>query len=178
MGNILVFPVDGSHWVSLKVLVEELHAKGHEIAVVRASDSWYISEKSPSYTSIMLLSSGGFEEIVETYVDRQVEVRLAGRHGIWSCIWNQIQLRQVYVDQLSSFHKGVSEMIIQIFEDKNLMLSLQQAKYDVRGDRRGLCSAAPEGCVEACGTKARQPWQQHVTGGLVTPERPAYTSQN
>uniref|UniRef100_A0AAV2K1H5 UDP-glucuronosyltransferase n=1 Tax=Knipowitschia caucasica TaxID=637954 RepID=A0AAV2K1H5_KNICA len=29
-GKVLVFPMDGSHWLQMKVLVEELHSKGHE----------------------------------------------------------------------------------------------------------------------------------------------------
>lgn len=131
-GKILVFPLDGSHWVNMKVLIQELHTKGHEVTVVRASDSWYISEKSPFYDSITLFSSNGFAENMETYLVRQLEVRLAGRHAsFWSRIWTHIQLRQVVVDQFSQFHKGMSEMVVQIFEDKNLILSLQEAKYDV-----------------------------------------------
>uniref|UniRef100_A0A8B9H743 Uncharacterized protein n=1 Tax=Astyanax mexicanus TaxID=7994 RepID=A0A8B9H743_ASTMX len=29
--KILIYPVDGSHWVNMKVLIEALHSKGHEI---------------------------------------------------------------------------------------------------------------------------------------------------
>lgn len=131
-GKILVFPLDGSHWVNMKVLIEELHAKGHEVTVVRASDSWYISEKSPFYNSVTLLRPNGFEENMEIFLVRQLEVRLARRHAsLWSHIWTQIQLRQVTLDQFIHFHKGMSEMVTQLFEDENLMLSLQEAKYDV-----------------------------------------------
>lgn len=131
-GKILVFPLDGSHWVNMKVLIEELHAKGHEVTVVRASDSWYISEKSPFYNSITVLGPNGFEENMEKYLVRQLEVRLARRHSsFWSRIWTLKQQNQVLVEQFSHFHKGMSEMVVQIFEDEHLMLSLQKAKYDV-----------------------------------------------
>lgn len=131
-GKILVFPLDGSHWVNMKVLIEELHRKGHEVTVVRASDSWYIGEKSPFYNCVTLLSANGFEENMETFLVRQLEIRLAGRHASpWSRLWTHLQLRQVVMDQFSQFHKGMSEMVIQIVEDENLMLSLQEAKYDV-----------------------------------------------
>ncbi|KAG8000767.1 UDP-glucuronosyltransferase [Nibea albiflora] len=33
-GKILVLPVDGSHWLSMKILVEELSHRGHELVVV------------------------------------------------------------------------------------------------------------------------------------------------
>uniref|UniRef100_A0A3Q3Q9X7 UDP glucuronosyltransferase 5 family, polypeptide D1 n=1 Tax=Monopterus albus TaxID=43700 RepID=A0A3Q3Q9X7_MONAL len=30
-GKVLVFPLDGSHWINMKVIIEELHSRGHEI---------------------------------------------------------------------------------------------------------------------------------------------------
>ncbi len=47
-GKVLVVPVDGSHWINMKILIVELHAKGHNITVVRGSSSWYIKEQSLS----------------------------------------------------------------------------------------------------------------------------------
>lgn len=131
-GKILVFPMDGSHWINMKVLIEELHAKGHEITVIRPSDSWYISEKSPLYTSVTLPYSSGFEENFETYLFQQLEIRLQGKPtSSWSHIWTQIQIRNVVVEQFTQFHKGMRETVVQMFEDKELMQSLHAAKYDV-----------------------------------------------
>uniref|UniRef100_A0A672GH11 UDP-glucuronosyltransferase n=1 Tax=Salarias fasciatus TaxID=181472 RepID=A0A672GH11_SALFA len=48
----MVFPLDGSHWVNMKVILEDLHSRGHNLTVIRASNSWYIPEQSPLYTSI------------------------------------------------------------------------------------------------------------------------------
>lgn len=131
-GKILVFPLDGSHWVNMKVLIEELHAKGHEVTVIRASDSWYISERSPLYTSVTLTGSNGFEKNFETFLSRQLEIRLQGKHtSLWSRFWTRIEMERVVVDQFSQFHKGMTEMVIQMFEDEKLMQSLHEAKYDV-----------------------------------------------
>lgn len=132
-GKILVFPLDGSHWVNMKVLIEELHAKGHEVTVVRASDSWYISEKSPLYTSVTLHSPGGFEKnYFEAFLSRQLEIRFQDKHAsFWYKIWTRIQLERLVVDQFSLLHKGMSEIVIQMFEDENLMQSFHEAKYDV-----------------------------------------------
>ncbi|XP_034735992.1 UDP-glucuronosyltransferase 2C1-like isoform X1 [Etheostoma cragini] len=132
-GKILVFPLDGSHWVNMKVLIQELHAQGHEITVVRASDSWYVSERSPLYTSVTVLSPGGFEEnYFKAFLSRQLEVRLQGGHtSFWSKIWTQIQIEQLVVNHMSQLHKGMSEMIIQMFEDENLMQSFHEARFDL-----------------------------------------------
>lgn len=131
-GKILVFPLDGSHWVNMKVLIEELHAKGHEVTVVRASDSWYISENSPLYTSVTVNSPNGFEQNFETFLAPQLEIRLQGKGASWwSRIWTRIKMQRATVDQFSQFHKGMSEMVTQMFEDEKLMQSLHEAKYDV-----------------------------------------------
>uniref|UniRef100_A0A8C7WWD7 UDP glucuronosyltransferase 5 family, polypeptide D1 n=1 Tax=Oryzias sinensis TaxID=183150 RepID=A0A8C7WWD7_9TELE len=53
-GNILVYPVDGSHWINMKILLEELHARGHNITVIRVSTSWYIKENSNFPLSIKI----------------------------------------------------------------------------------------------------------------------------
>lgn len=50
--RILVVPVDGSHWINMKILLEELHSRGHNITVLRSTQSWYIPQNSSIYTSI------------------------------------------------------------------------------------------------------------------------------
>ncbi|MEQ2282466.1 hypothetical protein AMECASPLE_001017 [Ameca splendens] len=73
-GNILVFPVDGSHWINMKILLEELHARGHKISVIRASTSWYIPEKSPLYTAITTELNVGLDNFFEIYLQDQMRV--------------------------------------------------------------------------------------------------------
>lgn len=34
------FPVDGSHWVNMNILIQVLHSGGHEVTVVRTASSW------------------------------------------------------------------------------------------------------------------------------------------
>lgn len=131
-GKILVFPLDGSHWVNMKVLIEELHAKGHEVTVIRASDSWYISEKSPLYSAVTVTSSNGFAKNLETSISRQLDIILQGRHkSAWSRFWSHLELNQLVVSQFTLFHKGMSEMIDHMLGDKKLMQSLHEGNYDI-----------------------------------------------
>lgn len=73
-GNILVFPVDGSHWINMKIVLEELHTRGHNITVIRSSNSWYIPEKSPIYTSITLEMDQGLENFFDIYLQEHMRV--------------------------------------------------------------------------------------------------------
>ncbi|XP_041030917.1 UDP-glucuronosyltransferase 2A2-like isoform X2 [Carcharodon carcharias] len=52
--NILVVPVDGSHWVNMRILIEELKLHGHSITVFYFSKSWYIKEQPDLYQSIVV----------------------------------------------------------------------------------------------------------------------------
>lgn len=69
-----MFPLDGSHWVNMKVLMEELHAKGHNLTVLRSSTSWYIPEKSDLFTSITLSVEDDFEDFFQMFLNEQIKV--------------------------------------------------------------------------------------------------------
>uniref|UniRef100_A0A665VLQ5 UDP glucuronosyltransferase 5 family, polypeptide D1 n=1 Tax=Echeneis naucrates TaxID=173247 RepID=A0A665VLQ5_ECHNA len=101
-GNILVFPVDGSHWINMKVLVEELHARGHNITVIRGSTSWYIAEKSPLYTSITV-------ELVLTF----------------------LKLNNAFMSMINNVHILWCEVLEKIFDDDNLFKILIDSRYDL-----------------------------------------------
>ncbi|NXN35790.1 UD16 glucuronosyltransferase, partial [Rhinoptilus africanus] len=50
-GKILVIPHDGSHWLSMRPVVEKLQQNGHEVVVVVPSTSLYMKPKEPpTYT--------------------------------------------------------------------------------------------------------------------------------
>uniref|UniRef100_A0A8C2CU31 glucuronosyltransferase n=2 Tax=Cyprinus carpio TaxID=7962 RepID=A0A8C2CU31_CYPCA len=46
-GKVLVAPVDGSHWLSMKILVEELSRRGHEMVVLVPETSVLIGKSEP-----------------------------------------------------------------------------------------------------------------------------------
>lgn len=50
-GKVLVMPVDGSHWLSMKILVEELAQRGHEMVVLVPETSVLI-QGSDMYTAL------------------------------------------------------------------------------------------------------------------------------
>uniref|UniRef100_A0A8C9QVF1 UDP-glucuronosyltransferase n=1 Tax=Scleropages formosus TaxID=113540 RepID=A0A8C9QVF1_SCLFO len=50
--NILAVPVDGSHWNTMKVLILELAAKGHQVTVLRFSNYLNIDDESLDFRVI------------------------------------------------------------------------------------------------------------------------------
>uniref|UniRef100_H3C2E2 UDP-glucuronosyltransferase n=1 Tax=Tetraodon nigroviridis TaxID=99883 RepID=H3C2E2_TETNG len=126
-GKVLVYPFDGSHWINMKVLIEELHARGHELTVLRPADSWYIKAESPHYKSITLKSSAGVDkETLGVYVTRTLKMRREG-----ASLWSHLRLEYDLMEFFYQIHKRVVEMIVEMFEDAELMQSLRDANYDL-----------------------------------------------
>ncbi|XP_061586612.1 UDP-glucuronosyltransferase 2B31-like [Cololabis saira] len=126
-GKVLVFPVDGSHWVNMNVIIEELHVRGHEITVLRPSDSWYIKPDSPHYKAITINSSAGFDkEDFESYVMRTLILRRQR-----ASFWTRMSLELDLMTQFYKIHEAILQMVEEMFEDAKLMQSLHDAKFDV-----------------------------------------------
>ncbi|NXO62375.1 UD12 glucuronosyltransferase, partial [Phainopepla nitens] len=54
-GKLLVVPVDGSHWLSMREVVDMLHQRGHEVVVVAPEVTLHIK---PSKNFVLKMFSG------------------------------------------------------------------------------------------------------------------------
>ncbi|XP_055023548.2 UDP-glucuronosyltransferase 2A1 [Misgurnus anguillicaudatus] len=129
-GNILVYPVDGSHWLNMDVLLRELHNRGHKLTVIRSSTSWYIKENAKHYTSITVplshISSLEDPEYMASFLRRNIEIQ-RNEGSIWSFISLQKQILTI----LGECHRSSAEMARTILEDKKLVKKLKTSKYDL-----------------------------------------------
>ncbi|XP_029980471.1 UDP-glucuronosyltransferase-like isoform X1 [Sphaeramia orbicularis] len=55
-GKVLVMPVDGSHWLSMKILVKELSLRGHEVVVLVPESSLLIQGSDSYRTEVFTVS--------------------------------------------------------------------------------------------------------------------------
>ncbi|NP_001170969.2 UDP glucuronosyltransferase 5 family, polypeptide A4 precursor [Danio rerio] len=125
-GKLLVVPVDGSHWINMKVLLVELHSKGHSITVVRASNSWYIEEQSPLYTSITV-ENGEFDaDFGEKFLPHLLKMQRQGKS-----FWTEMALADETYSRFTEIHQEICKMTATMFENETLMNSLKDAAYDV-----------------------------------------------
>ncbi|XP_029957231.1 UDP-glucuronosyltransferase 2C1-like [Salarias fasciatus] len=125
-GNILVFPVDGSHWVNMKVILEELHSRGHNLTVIRASNSWYIPEQSPLYTSISVEMEESLEDFIEVYLDEQLRAQREG-----ASFWTFLKLTTHWMSMFSKGQQMFAEAFIKIVEDQKVLQSILDSKYEL-----------------------------------------------
>ncbi|KAI4883929.1 hypothetical protein NFI96_023472, partial [Prochilodus magdalenae] len=147
-GKILVFPMEGSHWVNMEVLLEkhiikiavprrnfkvgtlmvkELHARGHELSVIRQSGSWFMREHSPYYTSVpgKLVKTEAGVDLFSTAIRNILEGRRKGR-----LIGALVQLPELS-PILKVAHRFSCGTLTAMLENKDLMAQLRDAHYDL-----------------------------------------------
>uniref|UniRef100_A0A8C5FG12 UDP-glucuronosyltransferase n=1 Tax=Gadus morhua TaxID=8049 RepID=A0A8C5FG12_GADMO len=115
-GKVLVYPVDGSHWINMKIVIEELHARGHSIDVIRASDSciitcnyWHVCI-SPMFISLHFLHQAQRER---------------------ASVFTFLKLTSQFMSMISKAHSVNCDMLGQILDDESLVQRLSDAQYDL-----------------------------------------------
>ncbi|TRY69629.1 hypothetical protein DNTS_032747 [Danionella cerebrum] len=129
-GKVLVFPVDGSHWVNMNILIKVLHEHGHQITVVRSASSWYIKEESPHYKSITVTLPEPInieqEDFFTSFLSKMLEIQKNG--------WSPLGLVKFYMQMLTNLHKmhqQSSHLVVEIFENLDLMTQLSEERFDL-----------------------------------------------
>ncbi|MCI4380499.1 hypothetical protein PGIGA_G00240670 [Pangasianodon gigas] len=129
-GNILVYPVDGSHWINMDIVLHELHQRGHELTVIRSSTSWYIHENASYYKSVTIQVTQPHylerPELMAKFLQRNIDIQ----RGEGSLLSFGAMQREM-ITLLKESHRISGEMVRIILEDKTLVKKLRDAKYDL-----------------------------------------------
>uniref|UniRef100_A0A3Q4AJH3 Uncharacterized protein n=1 Tax=Mola mola TaxID=94237 RepID=A0A3Q4AJH3_MOLML len=129
-GKVLVFPVDGSHWVNMNLIIQSLHARGHEVTVVRTATSWYIKENAPHYRSITVSLPEAINiEEQDFFVTFLVKMLTIEREG--GSLFSFVKFYWEMLGSLSKIHQQASFLGIKMFENKTLMQSIRDTRFDV-----------------------------------------------
>ncbi|XP_019727603.1 UDP-glucuronosyltransferase 1-1-like [Hippocampus comes] len=118
-GNILVFPVDGSHWINMKVLLEELHQRGHRLTVVRASNSVYVPQSSPLYTAVTIDVAGGWEEFFE-FIQELIKSLREGHF-----------MHREFANFIYQAHSVWGAALSKFLDDEEKIQSLRDSRFDL-----------------------------------------------
>ncbi|XP_048418888.2 UDP-glucuronosyltransferase 2A1-like [Stegostoma tigrinum] len=129
--NILVVPIEGSHWVNMKILIEELKLHGHDISVLFFSTSWYIKERPDLYQSIVVemqgfLKQSSNEEFIAQFVQNILEA-MKNESTLWTFVKFQYDVSAF----LHMCHSWAKEFNTAVFENKTLLKRLGSANFDL-----------------------------------------------
>ncbi|XP_061658899.1 UDP-glucuronosyltransferase 1-2-like isoform X2 [Syngnathoides biaculeatus] len=118
-GHILVFPVDGSHWINMKVLLEELHLRGHRLTVIRASNSVYVPRNSSLYAAVTVDVAGEWEEFFEFLQDLIKGLR-KGR-----------TMHREFTNMIYEAHSVWGASLSAFLENREMVQSLRDSHFDM-----------------------------------------------
>ncbi|EGW05452.1 UDP-glucuronosyltransferase 2B5 [Cricetulus griseus] len=171
-GKVLVWPMEYSHWLNLKIILDELAQRGHEVTVLRPSASIFLDpQKSPDlkFESFPTsLSKDDLDEAFRWFVNTWINEIPRD-----SCLSYSPLLQNVcerYSDSYLSLCKDT-------VSNKQLMTKLQKSKFDV------LLSDAIAPCGELIAELLQIPFlyslrfspgytMEKYSGGLLVP--PSY----
>ncbi|NWQ66317.1 UD16 glucuronosyltransferase, partial [Neopipo cinnamomea] len=122
-GKILVIPQDGSHWLSMRPVVEKLQQKGHEVVVVVPSTSLYMTSKEPQNYTVRvyptLYPDRHFAAMLKAFIDAHfIEESVLDR--ITASYRSTVELSQLFFMNCES-----------LLHERDLMRDLRDSKFDV-----------------------------------------------
>ncbi|KAM4631991.1 UDP-glucuronosyltransferase 2C1-like [Discoglossus pictus] len=127
-GKILVVPVEGSHWINIKILMMELIQRGHQLTVVRPSNSIYIDEASEHFhienipmPGQLAPSRAEFEEQTLNWVLQTISAK---HTSSVSLLWH-------FIEGIQFMTQATCVTLTAMFENTELMERLKSAGFDM-----------------------------------------------
>ena len=125
--RILVLPVDGSHWINMELILQELHSRGHNITVLRSTESWFIPSNSSIYTSIDVI-------MMEDETDKDFAHKML--KDVMDCRRSHSFIRTLYqqnllTSMLAKGHEILARAAALMLDDPVFIKKLQDAKFDL-----------------------------------------------
>ncbi|XP_024211906.2 UDP-glucuronosyltransferase 2A2 isoform X3 [Pan troglodytes] len=126
-GNVLIWPMEGSHWLNVKIIIDELIKKEHNVTVLVASGALFITPASnPSLTFEIYKVPFGKERI-EGVIKDFVLTWLENRPSP-STIW---RFYQEMAKVIKDFHMVSQEICDGVLKNQQLMEKLKKSKFEV-----------------------------------------------
>ncbi|XP_036951299.1 UDP-glucuronosyltransferase 2C1-like isoform X2 [Acanthopagrus latus] len=126
-GNILVFPAEGSHWINMDILLQALHARGHQITIIRSSKSWYIKEEASYYDSYTIQVERTLDQKFITELVTEAIKFERGALPLMSFLQMTVGMFGTFVEA----HESVSDFVTAMLDDQDLMRKLNDSKFDL-----------------------------------------------
>ena len=124
-GKILVWPMDFSHWINLKIILDELYLGGHEITVLIPSTSSLLDHTQIPFNVEILEIPISKESFMEEFTANLYTLSFELPKVSW---WErQVQLTKM----LKTFLATIRSICDSVVMNKELLTRLQAAKFDI-----------------------------------------------
>nr|XP_014337948.1 PREDICTED: UDP-glucuronosyltransferase 2B4 isoform X3 [Bos mutus] len=133
-GKVLVWPVEYSHWINIKTILDELVSRGHEVTVMTSSASILINTRKEFGIKFenfpVSLTKGDFEyifkDLLEKWTYMEKDSFLSYFSAVQSLFWKYSDVSM--------------KMCKEVVSNKKLITKLQESRFDVLlADAIGPC---------------------------------------
>ncbi|XP_012515272.1 PREDICTED: UDP-glucuronosyltransferase 2A1 [Propithecus coquereli] len=126
-GNILIWPMEGSHWLNVKMIIDELIKKEHNVTVLVASGALFITPTSKPSLTFEIYKVPFGKERIEGVIKNFVLTWLENRPSP-STIW---RFYQEMAKVIKDFHVVSGEICDGVLKNQKLMEKLKSSKFEV-----------------------------------------------
>ncbi|XP_032190366.1 UDP-glucuronosyltransferase 2A2 isoform X1 [Mustela erminea] len=126
-GNVLIWPMEGSHWLNIKIIIDELIKKEHNVTVLVASGALFISPAAKPSLMFEIYKVPFGKERIEGIIKDFVLTWMENRPSP-STIW---RFYQEIARVLKDFHILSREICDGVLKNQNLMDKLKKSKFEV-----------------------------------------------
>ncbi|XP_062946389.1 UDP-glucuronosyltransferase 1A10 isoform X2 [Cynocephalus volans] len=118
-GKLLVMPMDGSHWFTMRSVVEKLMDRGHEVVIVMPGVSWHLGKLS-NWTVKMYSTSYTLEDLDHKF--------MVSANDQWKTPAQRVF--SVLMSSASSFMELFHSHCRSLFNDRKLIEYLKESSFD------------------------------------------------
>ncbi|XP_062054759.1 UDP-glucuronosyltransferase 2B13-like [Lepus europaeus] len=125
-GKVLVWPMEFSHWMNMKTILDELVQRGHEVTVLRSSASIVIGSNNESGIKFETFhTSYSKDEIEDLFMDWfYISIYNVSLENYWETF----SLMKMFVLKYSDIYEAICKEVVL---NKKLMTKLQESRFDV-----------------------------------------------
>ncbi|XP_069450373.1 UDP-glucuronosyltransferase 2B4-like isoform X1 [Ovis canadensis] len=136
-GKVLVWPVEFSHWMNMKAVLDELVMRGHEVTVLISSASTITDAKKPSAFKFEIfpvsLTKDDFENAVRNLIEKWTYM---AKSSFWTNVSSLRELKSL----IWEFSGMLMKICKEVVSKKKLITKLQESRFDVLlADAVGPC---------------------------------------
>uniref|UniRef100_A0A8D2DW06 UDP-glucuronosyltransferase n=1 Tax=Sciurus vulgaris TaxID=55149 RepID=A0A8D2DW06_SCIVU len=125
-GKVLVWPYEMSHWLNLKIILEELLQRGHELTILISSRSYLFDYHNPSAFNFEVIFVSGTREDAEKKVNEFLDAAVNIMPTL--SLWESAKLFQNFFLEATEQFEEVCRKAVY---NESLMEKLRETKYDV-----------------------------------------------
>ncbi|XP_070228584.1 UDP-glucuronosyltransferase 2A2 isoform X3 [Bos mutus] len=126
-GNVLIWPMEGSHWLNIKIIIDELIKKGHNVTVLVASGALYITPTTNPSLIFEIYEVPFGKERIEGVIKDFILTWMEHRPSPLT-IW---RFYQEMAKVIKDFHMVSREICDSVLQNEKLMEKLKKSKFEV-----------------------------------------------